>query len=95
MSVSPKVETIGPLSFEVTADPAAAAVHPVAGIIPATLVEVPVSVTGEFPPPANAWSSRPPAAVRFESINTVGPVAVPEGTRVSTLDGIVFVTTDG
>ena len=49
ITVTPRIETIGPIAFSVTADPAATTVDPEAGVIPATTVQVPVTVSGEFP----------------------------------------------
>ena len=52
-----------PSTLTVRADPAATAVDEAAGVIPAQTVEIPVEVSGEFPPPASASRRRPrPAA---------------------------------
>jgi hypothetical protein len=94
ITVTPRIERIGPLTLQVRADPDAATVDLANGRIPAERVEIPLEATGEFVATGTRVDERRATGrVRFASINTVGPVAVPSGTRVATLDGIVFETT--
>ncbi len=93
ITVTPRIEAVGPISITVTADPAASVVDPGTRVIPAHTLEIPVTATGEFAATGKrVEETKAAGVVRFDSINTVGPVSVPRGTRVSTLDGIVFVT---
>ncbi|HLA15614.1 MAG TPA: baseplate J/gp47 family protein, partial [Candidatus Limnocylindrales bacterium] len=92
----PRPETVGPVELTVSADPAATTVDAAGGIIPATTVSFPISVGQSFPATGKrVEESRATGQVTFDSVNTVGPVAVPSGTRVSTLGGVVFATTKG
>src|SRR4051812_31744467 len=94
ITVTPRLDPIGPLTIDVRADPTVTAVDPEAGLIPAVAIPVTAHASGEFP--ATGTRTEKTAAtgsVRFDSINTVGPVFVPAGTRLSTLDGVVFATT--
>ena len=95
ITIRPKVETIRLPPFTVTADPTVSQVDADRAVIPAVTIELPVSASVEQPATGErVEETRATGEVRFESINTVGPVAVPEGTRISTLGGIVFVTTE-
>jgi hypothetical protein len=92
--VVPRSETIGPVPLTIRADPDATQADPANGVVPASRIELPVEASGTF----QATGKRVEEAaatgeVQFDSVNTVGPVSVPQGTRVSTLDDIVFVTT--
>lgn len=94
ITVVPTVATIGPTTFTYRADPTVSAVDPAAGVIPATEVTLDVRAAGEFPASGKrVEEERATGTVRFDSINTIGPVLVKSGTRVSTLEGIVFTTT--
>jgi len=95
ITIQPRVETIRLPPFTVTADPNVTEVDPDSAVIPATRIEIPVSAAVEQAATGQrVEETRATGSIRFESINTVGPVAVPEGTRVSTLGGIVFVTAE-
>jgi hypothetical protein len=94
ITIIPRVSPVGPLTVVVHADPAATAVDPSGGVIPATTVDIPVSVSGDFKATGKRVDeTKASGQVRFDSINTVFVVSVPQGTRVSTLDGILFATT--
>jgi hypothetical protein len=94
ITISPRPEPIGPVELSVSADPVATTVDTAGGIVPATPVDFPVSVSDAFAATGKrVEEKRATGTVTFDSVNTVGPVAVPSGTRVSTLGGIVFATT--
>jgi hypothetical protein len=94
ITVTPRVETIGPISLEVLADPSVTVVDEFAAVIPAVTVSIPLRATGEFPATGTrVEETKATGTVRFESINTVGDIPIPRGTRVATLDAVVFVTT--
>jgi hypothetical protein len=94
ITVTPRIEALGPISLQVRADPEATDVDVEGAVIPAEAITIPLSASGEFPASGTRVDeARATGTVRFESINTVGPVSVPSGTRLATLDGIVFLTT--
>jgi hypothetical protein len=94
ITVTAKTESVPPLTFTVTADPAVTEPDATAMRIPAHLVQLPVSVSGEYAATGKKITeTKASGAVQFESINTVFAVSVPKGTRVSTLDGVLFTTT--
>jgi len=95
ITIRPRVDTIRLPPFTVTADPTVSEVDADRAVIPAVTIEIPVTASVEQAATGErVEETRATGEVRFESINTVGPVAVAEGTRISTLGGIVFVTTE-
>lgn len=91
--VQPRTTTAGPISVSVTADPAAGVPDPVAAVVPAQRIDIPLSATGTFPSTgAEVVETRSVGLVRFTSENTVTDVLVPEGTQVSTASGVEFET---
>jgi hypothetical protein len=94
ISVTPKAEPIPPISLTVRADPNAATTDPEAGIVPASRVDVPVSVSDTFSTKGKrVEEGKATGEVTFTSENTFIEVTVPRGTRVATRTGIAFVTT--
>lgn len=92
--VTPRVEPIGPLQVTVRADPAASSVDVGAGVIPAQKLSFDLAATDTFQATGKrVVDSAATGSVTFDSINTVGPVPVPKGTHLSTLNGVVFATT--
>ena len=52
------------------------------GVVPAVKLDLPVSTTGDFAATGKRVDAdKATGTVRFDSINTVGPVFVPAGTR--------------
>ncbi len=49
ITITPRIEPIGPISLTVRADPAASGVDTGNGVIPAISLDVPVELSGEFP----------------------------------------------
>jgi hypothetical protein len=93
ITVTPRVEAMIPVSFEVRADPAVGAPDPSAGVVPAQRIAIPVGVTGTFPASGRRIEeTKAGGTVRFTSENTFVPVTIPAGTRVSTASGIAFST---
>jgi Baseplate J-like protein len=91
ISVTPHIETIGPISFTVTADPAATTVDPAAGVIPATTVSIPVTASGEFPATGKkVVREKATGAVRFTNCDPSSAYRIPSGTIVRTRSGIGF-----
>lgn len=96
VSLTPMTRTAGPLTVEVTADPAVAVADPEAAIVPAERIDVPLSATDRFPATGSEISQvRASGAVRFTSENTLFEVPIPEGTRLTTSTGAAFETTQG
>ncbi|MDQ3553153.1 MAG: baseplate J/gp47 family protein [Chloroflexota bacterium] len=96
ISLTPMTLTAGPVTVEVTADPAVAVADPEAAIVPAERVDVPLSATDQFPATGSEISqTRASGTVRFTSENTLFEVPIPEGTRLTTSSGTTFETTQG
>lgn len=91
ITVTPRIEPLGPISFNVTADPAATVVDPEAGVIPATTVQVPVTVSGEFPATGRkVVREKAKGSVRFTNCDPSSSYTIPAGSVVSTRDGTGF-----
>ena len=94
ITLQPAATQLSPAPFTVVADPNVAVSDIEAGIVPAQLLEIPLSVTNEFTATGvEARETRAEGSVRFRSENTLNDVPVLEGTVVSTGDGIDFETT--
>ena len=92
--LTPRGVPIGPVSLVVRADPSASNVDATAGVVPAQRLSKDFAANGAFAATGKrVVATTATGSVTFDSINTVGPVAVPAGTHLSTLTGIVFVTT--
>jgi hypothetical protein len=82
-------------AFTVRADPGVAVVDPAAGSLPAQPIDLPLHVSGTFDATGvDVHETRATGEVRFRSENTLGSVAIPEGTVVATAEGIEFATTE-
>ena len=93
ITVHPVAGQIQAPPFTVTADPNAAVVDTVNGVIPAESVAVPVHVSGTFPATGvETRDIRAAGSVRFMSENTLNAVPIPADTVVSTTDGVQFAT---
>lgn len=96
ISLTPMTRTAGPVTVEVTADPAVAVADLEAAIVPAERIDVPLSATDQFPATGREVSqTRASGTVRFTSENTLFEVPIPEGTRLTTSSGAAFETTQG
>ncbi len=85
ITLTPVGTQIAPTPFTVIADPNVAVSDVDAGVVPAELMEIPVSVSAEFPATGiEARETRATGTVRFRSENTLNDVAVLEGTVVAT-----------
>jgi len=94
ITLTPVMEAVTPIALTVRANPAASGVDPVNLVIPATLVDVPLTAQAEFSATGtDVTQTSATGAVTFDSINTVNAMPIPRGTRVSTLDGVTFATT--
>ena len=92
--VTPRGVPISRNSLDVRADPSVTSVDVTAGVVPAQRLSKDFAANGGFTATGKrVVSATATGSVTFDSVNTVGPVAVPAGTHLSTLAGIVFVTT--
>jgi hypothetical protein len=91
ITVTPRIETIGPIEFSVTADPAATTVDPEAGVIPATTIQVPVTVSADFPATGTkVVREKATGGVRFTNCDPSSAYTIPKGSVVATRSGIGF-----
>jgi hypothetical protein len=92
------VPSTSPLNLEpftVIADPGTAVLDPVAGILPAQAINLPLHVSDTFDATGvQVHETRATGSVRFRSENTVDSVPVAQGTIVATPDGVRFETTE-
>jgi len=91
--VTPRVDPVVPVAFEVRADPAVTQPDADAGVVPAERLTIPLGVTGTFPATGvRVEETKAAGVVRFTSENTFVPVTIPAGTRVATQSGVAFST---
>ncbi|CAN5678542.1 hypothetical protein BH24CHL8_BH24CHL8_10050 [soil metagenome] len=94
VSLTPISRAAEPLTVQVTADPSVVVADLRAGIVPAERIDVPLSATDRFPASGSEVNrTRATGSVRFTSENTLFEVPIPEGTRLTTMSGDVFETT--
>jgi hypothetical protein len=93
VSLTPTTQRFGPLTVTITADPNVAVADSKSGKVPAEHVPLPLAASGTFPGTGSeVTQARAQGAVMFRSKNTVTQVIVPQGTVLSTPDGIEFET---
>ncbi len=84
---------VGPLAFSVTADPAAAVADPAGGVVPATLLQIPLSASGTFPATGKRVDQAPATgSVRWRNCDPTRAYTIPQGTLVRTQSGVGFAT---
>jgi hypothetical protein len=95
IALTPQTNTLHVQTFTVSADPNTAVVDPVAGVIPAQSIPVPINVSDTFGATGSQFSeTKATGVVRFRSENTDHEVTIPLGTFVATADGTEFITTE-
>jgi hypothetical protein len=88
ITVTPVIEPVGPIAFTVTADPDETAVDAAAGVIPATTLDIPVVVEGEFPTTGKRVEQTPAkGGVRWTNCDPTASYTIPRGTVVRTSGG--------
>jgi len=93
ITVTPKLEAVGPLQLSIRADPNATTADPVAGVVPAVQLSKDFSVSGTFNATGQKTTSTPATGtVRFTNYDTGGAAVIAAGSKVSTSTGIVFLT---
>ncbi len=91
ITISPRVEAVGPVDLVVTADPAAGAVNAAELVIPAQAVEFPVEVSMEFPATGKRVETSPATGeVRWRNCDPSASYTIASGTAVRTQAGIAF-----
>ena len=90
----PRMDTIGPISMSVTAQPGITQPDPASLLVPATSFSFDVEVTQTFPATGISVDEAAAAGeVTFSSLNTGGSNSIAEGSIVKTQAGIEFRTT--
>jgi len=93
ISVTPKAEPIPPISLTVRADPNAATTDPEAGIVPASRVDVPVSVSDTFTTKGKrVEETQAKGTVTFRNVDFTASNTIAGGSIVSTQSGVRFRT---
>ena len=93
ITVRPRIEDLGPVTFKVRADPTATSVDEVAGIVPAVTLTVPVETQSEFPATGKRVEKHPAkGAVKWTNCDPTSPYRIPSGTIVKTASGTAFTT---
>lgn len=94
ITITPVGRAAGPVTLQVTADPAATAVDPAKLVIPAQQVSVPLTVQQTFPATGKKVElTAAKGSVTFASNNPLDPVTIGAGTTVATASGVQFQTT--
>jgi hypothetical protein len=93
ITIRPATEPLGPTSVVVRADPDATSVAPVAAVIPATLVEIPVEVSDTFEATGKrVEQKKATGSVTFISKDPTRSNSIPAGSIVRTDGGVGFAT---
>jgi hypothetical protein len=91
ITLTPQIEPVGPISFDVHADPEATTVDVEAGIIPAQTLTIPVESEGEFPATGKRVErTAATGGVRWSNCDPTSAYTIPAGTVVKTADGVAF-----
>jgi hypothetical protein len=82
---------VTPVEFVATADPAATAPDPVAAVVPAVRLEIPLAASGTFPSTGKRVDEAPAAGnVRWTNCDPTRAYTIPQGTLVRTGAGVAF-----
>jgi hypothetical protein len=88
-------ERVGPLSFEITADPLAANVDPVKLVVPADIVTFELEATGEFPATGvKITEAKAEGILRWTNCDPTSAYTIRAGTRARTAAGVAFETAE-
>ena len=93
ITVTPRIEPIGPISLTVRADPTATGVDTENGVIPAVTLDVPVESSGDFPASGKrVEETQATGGVRWTNCDPTASYTIPKGSIVKTGSGIGFAT---
>ena len=91
--VTPRPEPVGPIQVTVVADPNATSPDPVAGVVPAKVVSIPVAVDDTFAATGKRTElTKATGTVRFENRDPTSTNRIVAGSVVRTASGIRFRT---
>jgi hypothetical protein len=95
ITITPRIEPVGPMSLTVTADPAATAADPATRVIPAQTVQIPVEVSRDFPATGKrVEETKATGGVRWSNCDPTASYSIPKGTVVRTSGGTGFATAE-
>jgi hypothetical protein len=95
ITVTPRIEPVGPIAITITADPRVTAVDPDAVVIPAQTLDIPVEVSGEFPATGKrVEETRAKGKVRWTNCDPTAAYTIRRGTIVKTSGGTSFATAE-
>ena len=93
ITVTPRIEDLGPVTFKVHADPTATSVDEAAGVVPAVTLTVPVETQSDFAATGKRVEKHPAkGAVKWTNCDPTSPYRIPSGTVVKTASGTAFTT---
>ena len=93
ITVTPRIEDLGPVTFKVHADPTATSVDEAAGVVPAVTLTVPVETQSEFAATGKRVEKHPAkGAVKWTNCDPTSAYRIPSGTVVKTASGTAFTT---
>jgi hypothetical protein len=91
--LTPRVDQVVPLSFEVRADPAVTAPDAESGTVPAQRIQIPLGVTGTFPASGKrVEETKASGEVTFENYDPTSSNGIAAGSIVATEGGVQFRT---
>jgi hypothetical protein len=91
ITITPHIEAVGPISFNVRADPSVTEVDATEGVVPAQTLSVPVESQGEFPATGKRVATTPAqGGVRWTNCDPTRAYTISAGTVVKTGDGTAF-----
>jgi Baseplate J-like protein len=86
---------LAPVAFVVTADPTATAADPAAAVVPATIVDIPLTASGTFPSTGKRIDqTAATGSVRWRNCDPTRSYTIPQGTLVRTPDDVAFATSE-
>lgn len=93
--VTPKVEAIGPIEVDVTADPNATGVDTAAGVVPAESLPFDVQAEGTYKATGQrVVEAKATGSVTFTNCDFLGGVQIGSGSHVATAAGVQFTTNE-
>jgi hypothetical protein len=91
ITVTPRIQPVGPVAISVTADPSATTVDEAARVIPAETLEIPVQASGEFTATGKrVEKTKATGGVRWRNCDNSSGWTIPKGTLVRTSGGTAF-----
>lgn len=91
ITVTPRIETVGPVRLTVHADPTTNEVDAAAGVIPAQEIAIPLSASGDFPATGKRVEKiAATGGVRWTNCDPTAAYTIPKGTTVKTSGGVAF-----